>query len=67
MTGRCFFGFLGEKSFLLSDNEGVKMNILSVRMDDLSFNRFYCRIVAFIFGVYLIDGYVFGVIGYVII
>ncbi|MFK3627101.1 hypothetical protein, partial [Escherichia coli] len=26
MTGRCLFGFSGEKPFLLPDNEGVKMN-----------------------------------------
>ncbi|WP_244494877.1 hypothetical protein, partial [Escherichia coli] len=25
MTGRCLFGFSGEKPFLLPDNEGVKM------------------------------------------
>ncbi|EPF7160451.1 TPA: hypothetical protein ACHFZQ_004962, partial [Escherichia coli] len=24
MTGRCLFGFSGEKPFLLPDNEGVK-------------------------------------------
>ncbi|MGQ7146189.1 hypothetical protein ACUOA8_45020, partial [Escherichia sp. SS-MK2] len=26
MTGRCLFGFSGEKPFLLPDNEGEKMN-----------------------------------------
>lgn len=67
MTGRCLFGFSGEKPFLLLDNEGVKMNTLLVRMDDLLLNCFYCCIAALTFGAHLTDGYVFGVIGYAII
>lgn len=50
MTGRCLFGFSGEKPFLLPDNEGVKMNTSPVRMDDLPLNRFHCRIAALTFG-----------------
>ena len=67
MTGRCLFGFSGEKPFLLPDNEGVKMNTSPVRMDDLPLNRFHCRIAALTFGAHLTDGYVLGVIGYAII
>ena len=67
MTGRCLFGFSGEKPFLLPDNEGVKMNTSPVRMDDLPLNRFHCRIAALTFGARLTDGYVLGVIGYAII
>ncbi len=66
MTGRCLFGFSGEKPFLLPDNEGVKMNTSPVRMDDLPLNRFHCRIAALTFGAHLTDGYVLGVIGYAI-
>ncbi|MFP1453524.1 hypothetical protein ACLB1N_31595 [Escherichia coli] len=58
MTGRCLFGFSGEKPFLLPDNEGVKMNTSPVRMDDLPLNRFHCRIAALTFGAHLTDGYV---------
>ncbi len=53
MTGRCLFGFSGEKPFLLPDNEGVKMNTSPVRMDDLPLNRFHCRIAALTFGAHL--------------
>ena len=67
MTGRCLFGFSGEKPFLLPDNEGVKMNTSPVRMDDLPLNRFHCRIAALTFGAHLTDGDVLGVIGYAII
>lgn len=67
MTGRCLFGFSGEKPFLLPDNEGIKMNTSPVRMDDLPLNRFHCRIAALTFGAHLTDGYVLGVIGYAII
>lgn len=67
MTGRCLFGFSGEKPFLLPDNEGVKMNTSPVRMDDLPLNRFHCRIATLTFGAHLTDGYVLGVIGYAII
>ncbi|HCS2498732.1 TPA: MFS transporter, partial [Shigella flexneri] len=53
MTGRCLFGFSGEKPFLLPDNEGVKMNTSPVRMDDLPLNRFHCRIATLTFGAHL--------------
>lgn len=43
------------------------MNTSPVRMDDLPFNRFHCRIAALTFDAHLTDGYVLGVIGYAII